>query len=259
MKRALLLLSFCVAIPVGSAWAGIVATTDAAAFNSANIIDWCQLGCGGALADSAQTWTSAGLDTGQVGITGGVIYNMVAGTTPDPSAPPDPTLLVSNFTQGMGLVYNGVDFGNSPGPVFVFFDKPQLAVGAYISSDVFGEFTATITLFGSGGETLGTATTDGSASDLSDSALFFGAASLSGPVYGVEFSATGEGDDLLVPTPEPNFAIGTMRLGLGDLGSCLVDDDFCKEVEDEIPEPASLLLFTPALLGLVAFARRRKG
>jgi hypothetical protein len=50
-----------------------------------------------------------------------------------------------------------------------------------------------------------------------------------------------------------------MRLGLGDLNSCTTDDDFCNDVEDEIPEPASLLLLTPALLGLVAFTRRHQG
>lgn len=258
MKRTLLLLSLCVAIPVGSAWAGIVGTTDAAAFDPANFIDWCQLGCAGALAGPGQNWTSAGGNSGSVGVTNGVLYNMVAGTTPDPSGPPpDPALLVSNFDAGMGLIYNGVDFGNDPGSIFLFFDQPQLAVGAYISSDVFGPFTATITLYGDGGESLGSlpVPVNGSASDLSGSALFLGAASLSGPVYAAEFSATGGGD----PATEPNFAIGTARLGLGDLGSCAINDDFCKQVEDEIPEPASLLLMTPALLGLVAFTRRRRG
>jgi MYXO-CTERM domain-containing protein len=69
------------------------------------------------------------------------------------------------------------------------------------------------------------------------------------------FSATGTGGAGV----EPDFAIGTVRLGLGCQGDGEPgDDEFCTEVENETPEPASFLLLTPALLGLVAFTRRRR-
>jgi hypothetical protein len=118
----------------------------------------------------------------------------VAGTTP--ADPPPSNLFISNFADGMGVVYNGLTNGNTPSPIFVFFDQPQLAVGAYISSEVLGGFTATITLFDISGQPVGSFPADGNASDQSGNALFIGAASLSDPVYAAEFTATGSGADL---------------------------------------------------------------
>jgi hypothetical protein len=86
--------------------------------------------------------------------------------------------------------------------------------------------------------------------------LFIGAASVSGAARYASFSASTNG----ALAGEPNFAIGTMQLGLDCQGNGEPgDDEFCREVEDAIPEPASLLLLTPALLGLLAFTRRRRG
>jgi hypothetical protein len=162
----------------------------------------------------------------------------------------------------MGVVYNGAvappDSGitpNAPSPILLYFSEAQSAVGAYISSDFFGSFTATIEMFDSFGNSLGTyGPVLGSSSSEPGTALFIGAYS-STPVQYMTLSATGGGGAV-----EPDFAIGTVRLGLGDLSTCdEINDDFCTEVEDEIPEPASFLLLTPALLGLVALTRRRRG
>jgi len=258
MKRTLVLLAFCVAIPIGSAWAGIVGTTNAAAFDATNTIDWCQLGgCasdGVTALDPTQLWGSSGTppNSGFVNVTNGTsLYNLVSGPDPSPNSAP-PNLLISNFDQGMGVVYNGSEFGNNPGPIDLFFNQDQFAVGAYISAAFLGNFTATIEMFDSSLNSLGTYQATGNQDFTPGDALFIGAYSNT-PVRLMTFSATGTGN------VEPDFAIGTVRLGLGDLSSCKPDDDFCTEVEDEVPEPASLLLLTPALLGLVAFTRRRRG
>ncbi len=269
MKQTLLLLSFCVAIPTGSARAAIIGTTNAAAFNSANTIDWCQLG--GCAPDGVtqlgptQLWSSSGLNSGFVDVSnlGGFpdnfLYNFVAGPDPTPDPAP-PNLWISGFDQGMGVLYNGAvappDSGitpNTPSPIGLFFGEDQFAVGAYISSDFFGGFNATIQMFDGALNPLGSYTAFGSSSSQPGTALFIGAFSNTAIRY-MTLSATGGGGAV-----EPDFAIGTVRLGLGDLGTCAINDDFCTQVEDEIPEPASFLLLTPALLGLVALTRRRRG
>ena len=258
MKRTLLLLSFCVAIPIGSARAAIIGTTSAAAFDATNTIKWCQLGgCepDGAIAlDPAQLWSSSGFNTGFVAVTAGTsLYNLVAGPDPSPDPAP-PNFWISNFDEGMGVVYNGVDFGNNPGPIELLFLQDQFAVGAYISSSFLGNFTATIEMFDSAGNSLGSYDATGNQDFTPGNALFIGAFSNTA-VRLVTFNATGTGGAGV----EPDFAIGTARLGLGDLDGCERGDDFCTEVEDEIPEPASLILLTPALLGLVALTRRHRG
>jgi hypothetical protein len=274
VKRTLLLLSLCVVIPIGSAWAAVIGSTNAADFGTGTV-DWCVvLGCTDpatldppllappALAP-AQGWTSlTGLDSGLVFVTDGVPL----GTPPNPIPSGALYNLVQgrdwfgNFADGMGLVYNGAasPFGGSaPGPIFMAFQQDQIGVGAYIESNLFGSFSATIELFDIGGNSLGSFTTSGQSDTDPTHGLFIGAASVSGAARYASFSASAAG----VPTGEPNFAIGTMQLGLGCQGgdSEPGDDEFCREVEDTIPEPASLLLLTPALLGLVAFTRRRRG
>ena len=267
MKRTLLLLSFCVAMPVGSSWAAVVGSTNPTDF-SVTTVDWCNLGgCApaGTLAASTfapnQPWLSPGGDAGFVDVTnlgaslGNVLYNLVAGPDPSP-APPPPNLWISGFNQGMGLVYNGVAYGNSPVPIVIGFAQDEIGVGAYIESDTFGPFTATIELFDSAGNSLGAFPASGNASSDPGTALFLGAASVSGAVRFATFTATGGGGAGV----EPDFAIGTMGLGLGCRGDGEGEaDDFCTEFEDDIPEPASILLLTPALLGLIAFTRRRRG
>jgi hypothetical protein len=230
MKQTLLLLSFCVAIPVGSAWAGVVGSTNPADFTS-NTVDWCQLGCGGGALDPLQSFTSSAGDQGFVdvtngGVSGGQLYNLQQGTSWN-----------GNFADGMGLVYNGVDSGNTPDSILIAFFQPEYGVGAYIQAEEFGLFSATISLFDIGDNLLGSYTvTNGVSNDEVGTALFIGAATGDAPVYFATFSATGTGD----PGTEPNFAIGSMQV-------------------ETTPEPASLLLLTPALLGLAAFTRRRKG
>jgi hypothetical protein len=136
----------------------------------------------------------------------------------------------------MGLVYNGVANGNTPDSILITFLQGEYGVGAYIQADAFGPFSATISLFDISDKLLGSFTASGVADNNVGTALFIGAATGDAPVYFATFSATGDGSS----GAEPNFAIGTMQV-------------------ETTPEPASLFLLTPVLLGMVAFTRRRKG
>jgi hypothetical protein len=136
-----------------------------------------------------------------------------------------------------GLVYNGAAFGNTPTQILVNFDQGVTGVGAYIQSNYYGPFTATIELFDSTNASMGTYSTGGTALYASGTALFIGAfVGPDGPdaAWAASFNAVGIGPY------EPDFAIGTMSLN------------------SAIPEPGTFLLIAPALIGLAAWARRRK-
>ena len=221
MTRHLLLLPFCLAVSDGSLRAAVIGSTNPHAFIDS--VDWCQFGCTGASLPTPQVWTSAGGRTGFVGNadTGQPFYNLRQDFS-----------WAGNFPSGMGLVYNGVSFGNTPTQIAVTFDQAENGAGAYIQTDSFGSpFTATISLFDSSYLLLGSFTT---ISAPKPGALFIGAYDTVSDVWAVQFEASAIGGPF-----QPSFAIGTMRLDL-------------------VPEPASLVLMGSATLALAAIARRHR-
>jgi hypothetical protein len=143
-----------------------------------------------------------------------------------------------NFTTGMGLVYNGaLDVENTPADVVLNFNQAEYGAGAYVETDAFGAFTATITLYNSSDIAIGSYVEAGTSATAPGTAIFIGAYDPTADVWAVGFN-------LLNANGVDDVAVGMAGLmdSLPNVGT---------------PEPASMLLIAPALLGLAAFGRKR--
>jgi len=229
MKKNLLLIAVGFCLSASITWGGVIGSTDPTQFT--NTVDWCQLDCtnnNGATFPTPTGFSSVLGDSGFVGLdgTGQSFYLMEQGST-----------FINNFAPGMGLVYNGSFFGNIPTDIALQFNQAEQGFGAYISTNYYGSFTATITLYDVNDVAIGQYTTTGTANGDGDgSALFLGAFDTSADVWGATMVASGIGP------AEPDFAIGEGGFYLPATTT---------------PEPGTLLLLAPALLGLAAFARKR--
>jgi len=225
MKKLLSLSLLCLALGISNAQAQ-TGTTNPALFN--DTVDWCQFGCAGAQLASPQAWTSTLGNTGVVGLVGTLqgFYNLQQDVT-----------WGGNFADNMGVVYNGAAYGNTPTDIAAQLDEGVYGVGAYIEADWYGPFSATISLYDGSDLLIGSYSTTGYSAYDPGTALFIGAYISNPDVWAVQFDATGIGPY------EPDFAIGTMGL----------------MTTAPIPEPSTLLLMGPSLLGLFGYARRRVG
>ena len=221
MRAFLSLVSLCLILATGTAWAGLVGTTNAGIFQ--DTVDWCQFGCAGSSIATPAAWVSLAGATGWVGLvdTGEAFWNLQQGAGWN-----------GNFPSGMGLIYNGVVWGNTPTSIAVVFDQPNYGAGAYIQANWLGSFTATVSLYDSDYLLLGSYSADGTSDHNAGTALFIGMLDTSPEVYAVEFVVSGAGH-------QPDFAVGTLGIENG-----------------AVPEPASFLLVGPALLALGMLKRR---
>jgi hypothetical protein len=225
MKKRILALALGLLALTFSSFGAIVGLTDPGAFTG-DTIDWCQFGCAGAQVPVGSDWASSGTSSGQVGNVGTLepSYNLQQGTSWN-----------GDFPGGMGLIYNGANFGNTPTEIALAFDQAQQGFGAYIQPDMFGDFTATITLYDINEQVIGSYTTNGTSTAIAGTALFLGAYDSLADVWAVSFAASAIGDN------QPDI----VAIGQGRFYSA-------------VPEPGSMVLMGSALIGLAALLRRRR-
>lgn len=226
MQKRILTAVLCLFLPATIASAGIMGSNNPNDFP--DLVDWCQLGCDSAAHSTPEAWISAGGATGMVGLvdTQQQFFNLQQGSS-----------WSGDFDNGIGLIYNGANFGNTPTDIAATFDQGVDGAGAFIQANYFGAFTATVTLFDINYQPLGTFTANGNSTSSPGNALFIGALYSSPDVWAIQFDAIGIGP------AEPDFAIGTMGLATSAAAS--------------VPEPGSVVTLASALLGLAAFTYRR--
>ena len=230
MKRKLRIVLVGLTVSAGMTWAGTLDTNPA---DFPTTINWCQFtgACPGAGSFPTPTaWVSSGSDTGWVGLnaTGQNFETRQQGSSWN-----------GNFASGMGLVYNGGSdgSGHTPTDVVLLFNQAEYGAGAYVEPDAFGAFTATITLYNSSDIAIGSYVEAGTSNSTPGTAIFIGAYDPTADVWAVGFH-------LLDVNQVDNVGIGVAGLmdSLPAVGT---------------PEPATMLLMAPALLGLAAFGRKR--
>ena len=227
MTKTILLCLLCLTLGRCNAWAS-TGSTNPSDFN--NPVDWCtNFGCGGGQLGTPQAWSaSIAPNTGWVGLVSSQnMQNLQQGTSWN-----------GNFANGMGILYNGVNtIGNTPGGILVSFTQPVFGAGAYIQADFFGAFTSSIDLFDARFNPLGSFSAAGSSDTNVGTALFIGAYDSIADVSYALFDTTANGFH------DEDFAIGTMRLATIPVTTT--------------PEPSTLLLLGPSILGLAGVVRRR--
>lgn len=227
MRKATLLCLLCLTLGLCSAWASTGSTNPG---NFTNPVDWCtNFGCSNGQLGTPQAWSaSTPPNTGWIGLVSS--QNM--------ETPQQGTTWNGNFANGMGLIYNGVNtIGNAPGGILVSFNQPVFGAGAYIQANFFGAFTGSIDLFDASFNPLGSFTAPGMSDTNVGTALFIGAFDSVADVSYALFDTTAGGFH------DEDFAIGTLRLATSPVST--------------VPEPSTLLLVGPSILGLAGVLRRR--
>jgi hypothetical protein len=221
MKRTLFVALLCLTLGTAAWAAPIQGTTNPNAFTR-DYIDWCQYGCAFGSFPSPQAWVSHGGAAGTLSLNPGFqsFYSPQQGSS-----------WTGNFVNGMGLIYNGLVFGNTPiTGIVASFKSGVSGVGAYVQSDILGPFSAMISLFDQHSNFLGSYTANGVSDTKVGTALFIGASGV-GPIFAAQF-------DVIDVNGNEDFAIGQVNV-------------------NTIPEPGTLVLFGSGVLGLTGLLQRK--
>lgn len=227
MKKAALLLLLCLTLGGTYALASVTGTTDPNKFN--DYVDWCVQFNNCANTPFFEPSPSSFISNGGIGGVVGLV-----GTQQPFEVRQQEVTWNGNFNPAMGIVYNAVSTqSNDPADVAATWGVGVYGAGAWIQAGIQGAFTATVTLFDTNYQPLGSFTAQGVSDNQQGTALFIGAYDTNPDVYAVQFNVKDSGgvDD---------FAIGEMLLGT-----------------TSVPEPGTLMLLGSSALGVLGILRRR--
>ena len=218
MKRIALAFVFCLSVGLGSVWA--------------DIVDWSQFGPPFTVLSSPQVWTSLLGQTGVVGVVGGGTFERLD----------QGNGWNGNFLPGSPLIWNQ---GNGD---FIFaFDTAVAGVGMAVQADLFGPFTATLTVYDSGGNPFGTTVMNGVSNANADGSAIF--ISFNSNVSDIFYAQVGVVDWL------GGDSMGACAMSLKPNPGAPSQTDPCTTTSPT-PEPGSLPLLSTGVFFLVGYTRR---
>lgn len=231
MKLVVHMCLLCLLLGATIASASITGSTNPNLFP--DTIDWCaqaSFACDGGNYSTAQPFTSA---FGNVGLVGLPINGFNFQALQEGSSH-----FGGSFPDGMGLIYTGVStLGNPPDYIELAFALPQWGVGAYIQPYFYGPFAAVVELFDNNGDFLGGYSTTGNSTDQTSDLLFIGARDTTRDVsFALFLTGNIDANGNLV-------SVGDFEIGTAGLAT---------------PEPSTLLLAAPSMLGLLGLVRYRR-
>ena len=236
MKRTLLLLSIAVLCLGTFASADTYITSGCRCNFTTDIIDWGQLGAPGNLVNTpALAYSLGGTNAALVGDTnGGQFLTMQEGVT-----------WLGNFDYGENLVWTGnpniVGGVGGGGPFAIQLANPVGGIGFGIQADLYGAFTAYVSIYDKTGTYQTTLTFSGVSSGFENgSNLFIGIQDTTAVNIGAIAIDTTSGG----PPWDHDFALDAVSFNYAT---------------NLTPEPSSLVLLGSGLIGVAGLVRRKLG
>lgn len=213
--KAYLPIAFAALLASPAAFAAVTPVLSEAALNANDTVLWSQFGPDSTFVDTPSTWVSVG------GVTGGI-----ASSAPSLETRVQNIGWFGDFPAGETVIFqpNSESAQDTSENVFIRFDAPVFAVGAYFESNQIEDFTISIEAFDSADNSLGSF----SQLSLDNALLFFGVESDTAEISFIRIRNN------TVDTFDDSYAFGTLFL----------------RVPADVPAPAAAVLFGFGLLGV---------